>query len=1080
MFKSPTSAYPDFSSDLRDKPDWKIAALRSFEYAVQVSAVAVEPITGLLAIGTASGALHLFGGPSVEVKLVLPEPAPVRFVQFSCSTSQIVTLDANSVLNVWDLSVFGRPKHVALARFDGATSLTVSPSHSHALIGLESGEIRTYDLPCLRKSDYRMPNMWKLYEEKTMATRMDGNAAGSGVVVDVVSHPRDLNLLFVAYSGGVILSDLTQRNTLRAYEFELPAGAPGGYGFGHLEIMTHRRPSVTAIALHPAGHFFAVGYSDGTVAFWAIEDEDQPLLARTLDDLDVNKVNYETLEQKHEPTPEREPIYKLTWSSFANSTDPRGGESALTILGGLLMAPGEPTGLTVEWLPPFNPGEPPTPAPNNTPLHPSMRAAMQTSLIPKSDYFYDTAARVAQDFFLVPRNNPHFGGQHDPIAIIISLEDSDSRVLETYEFPPPVFTAAAELPAAQEEEAASGSVADDLAEMLKSMTVNDDPRALSLPTQLSMASTGLVRAELVSLDRQAYEDFVAGQGSDPSALQLRGGTAWNDESKAKEIKLAKFQPPRILLTIHRNLSAAVQFLDMSAQLLVTTDAPIHHHFPKPLPGLTIDLKTIITDASVVERTTHEFIEHAQVQSAYIAPHSLECVIQFFSGHLVIYRLKTGASHPAAAEPVDEEIALLDHVLSSDASRYAPYFLLTANKPVTAYSLSDIGFLAVAYGESLIVVDMRGPRILLRRGREKSKDRMSFLHAHAAEANNITALHWSVAALEDDQRSSVRLIVGYASGAVDVFTVVNGADTDWRVEGDIKKVEGVREPLNGSAFVLDARKGCVIRAARDQLARSMQGPSTADDTILVIAGTKGARCIANITGPRICKVDWATRPGASVRCVRVMEKMGSQALVAFTDSEEVLMYSLPSLDHIATFNVPARQTMFVSCDDTGDWIAYTPSRSTGRIEQLCYGTLFDFRRAYLPPDLDFWSSQLPSIPAQPQPVSLGPASILSSWFRFGQSMTGDQLDKLLGGPNRPIPEKVVPKPQSPETAAEVAKTVEGTQSTLYSRLQAAMGERGQLLSDLEERFNQLEEGSRSMAAQAKRMAAQQTAKSWLGF
>ncbi|KAF7292535.1 WD40 containing SNARE-dependent exocytosis protein [Mycena kentingensis (nom. inval.)] len=486
MFKSPTSAYPDFSSDLRDKPDWKIAALRSFEYAVQVSAVAVEPITGLLEIGTSLVALAICRSiPSrnrvrrasslrrtVSGGQTRAPGACARAIRaVSCSTSQIVTLggNANSVLNVWDLSVFGRPKHVALARFDGATSLAVSPSHSHALIGLESGEIRTYDLLCLRKSDYRMPNMWKLDEEQTMATCMDGNAVGSGAVVDVVSHPRDLNLLFVAYSEGVILSNL--RNTLRAYEFELPAGAPEVYGYGHSEIMVHRRPSVTAIALHPAGHFFAVGYSDGIVAFWAIEDEDQPLLARTLDDLDVNKVNYETLELKHEPTPGARTDLQAHFVVVRQL-----GRSSWRGVGL------DDFGWTVDR------ARPPTPAPNNTPLHPFMRAAMQTSLVPKSDHFYDTAARVAQDFFLVPKNNPHF---------------------ETYEFPPPVFTAAAELPAAQEEAAASGSVADDLAEMLKLMTVNDDPRALSLPTQFGHV-----------------------------VLKLRGGAAWNDESKAKEIKLA--------------------------------------------------------------------------------------------------------------------------------------------------------------------------------------------------------------------------------------------------------------------------------------------------------------------------------------------------------------------------------------------------------------------------------------------------------------------------------------------------------------------------------------------------------------
>jgi len=48
------------------------------------------------------------------------------------------------------------------------------------------------------------------------------------------------------------------------------------------------------------------------------------------------------------------------------------------------------------------------------------------------------------------------------------------------------------------------------------------------------------------------------------------------------------------------------------------------------------------------------------------------------------------------------------------------------------------------------------------------------------------------------------------------------------------------------------------------------------------------------------------------------------------------------------------------------------------------------------------------------------------------------------------------------------------------LTMAMNERGQVLGELEETFSSLEQGSRSMLTQAKRLAAEQTAKSWFGF
>ncbi|KAJ7631237.1 WD40 containing snare-dependent exocytosis protein [Roridomyces roridus] len=1077
MFKSNHPIYADLSSDLRDvQVDWNVAVLRSFEYPLNVSAVAVEPITGLLAVGTATGTIHIFGGPSVETRLLIPEPGKVKFLQFSSSTFQIVCLDERSQLHIFDLSPIGRPRLAASAKFDNANSLTLSPSHSHAFIATESGEIRTYDLQCLRRSEYRMPNLWQLYEEKTMANRMEKPNIASRIPVDTAIHPRDLNLLFVAYSGGVILSDLTQRNTLRAYEFVLPAGAPGGPGYGHPDIMTHRRPDVTAIAIHPAGHFFAVGYSDGCIAFWAIEDEDQPLLVRTLDDTDVNVMNMEELEKPRDaPPPDREPIYKLAWSSFSDSSDPRGGHTALTTLGGLLMTNDEPTGLNVHWLPPFNPTEPPAPAVNPG-LHPFMRSAMQASLVPLSDLFYETPG-IPQDFFLMPRSNPHFAGHFDPNAILISIEVAGgARVLEAFQFPPPAFLASSTTVAAEVEE--SQSVVDDLASTLRAMTVDNDPHSLRLPLPLSFPGTGISGAHLCTLEREAH-DILVSDKTDPFGFPLKGGVAWSDDSKAREMRLAKFQKPRILITQHRNLASAVQFHDASAQLLIVSDTtPIENHFPQPLPSLTIDLKALLTDAAAVKRTSPSFHQQAEVQSVYLATQALECAVQLASGEVIVFRLKSDERPMSHTETVDEELVHLGHIFTPENSRFAPYFLLTTGKPVSACAISDIGFLAVAYSEALVVVDMRGPRVIFRYGRDKK--RHSLIHSHDF---GITCLTWSVTTLENDPQLRVRLIVGHSSGTSEILTLVRQEDSTWKVDPETKRAEAVASPLPGGTFIVDPKVGAPVVATREQLSQSFHPAPPDTHRILVTAGAKGARCLADVTGSRISRVEWGSKVG-TVQTVQIVEKMGSHSLVAFTDAHEVLAFSLPQLEHLGTMQLPVRDASMVTVDTTGDWMACTLNRESGVVEHASYGTLFDFRRAYTPPDIEF---KKPVVPAQPQPAALGPASLLSSWFRFGQSMTGDQLDILLGGPDRPIPKPALapapapaPSASSPSTASSIAQSAAGVQSSLYARLQSAVGERGQMLGDLEDRFNSLEEGSRSMVAQAKRLAATQGTKSWFGL
>ena len=94
---------------------------------------------------------------------------------------------------------------------------------------MHNGDVKTYDLACLRKSNYSMPNMWKLYQEmitKTGAPTLTSpspcvylnmpyvlsNTTLSSTSVETVIHPRNLNLVFVAYAG--LLRKLSKGLTL--------------------------------------------------------------------------------------------------------------------------------------------------------------------------------------------------------------------------------------------------------------------------------------------------------------------------------------------------------------------------------------------------------------------------------------------------------------------------------------------------------------------------------------------------------------------------------------------------------------------------------------------------------------------------------------------------------------------------------------------------------------------------------------------------------------------------------------------------------------------------------------------------
>ncbi|KIY50420.1 hypothetical protein FISHEDRAFT_39094 [Fistulina hepatica ATCC 64428] len=1093
--------FMDLSLDLRDGPDWMPGNLKTFEYPVDISAFAIEPISRLLAVGTSSGVIHLYGGPAVEIKLLLPDSVPVKFLQFSVNTYDIVCIDDNSHLHVWELGTTDFPKLVASVRFYGRVNcLTLSPSHSHAFITLQSGEIQTYDLACLRKSPFSIPNLWTLYEQKSAASGLSELAVtpDAKVPIDTIIHPRDLNSMFIVFGGGVILCDISARNILRAYEFILSPGAPGGAGYGAHDILHHRRPAVTALAIHPAGHFFAVGYVDGSIAFWAVEDEENPLLVRTLDTDDVHLADPVKLEAHMALTvsgesgtkEDREPIFKLTWSGFANSTDPRGGATALTILGGSSAPGSQSAGLVTLQFPPFNPVEAPK---ESGTLDPIIRNAMKESLTPIKSHDYITS-NIVQDFLLIPRDNPHLSGSFDPEAVLMLIEGlGDTRVVEAYEFPPPSFMeshrlAQVDAECKSDEDKKDQTTTEMLAATLDEMTIVEEPHRLQIPLPLNHAAAGLLGGRLYQIEASSLSTLVEGSDTYPYSLRLRGGVAWCDELEANERTHNKYQAHRLLVAYHKDYT--IQFEDMSPQLLLPASGmPLSRSFPNPLPHLTINLGPLIVDSSVFSKLSPAFRENSRISGVDFALESLECAIAFQSGEIAVAQHVSPQSrsprsmHHAHDDP---EILTLRSVFPS-SGRFKPYFMLKAlGGKCTAFALSDIGFLSAAYSDgSLIIIDMREPTVILRHNvSDKGKRRHSVI-VHTPDA--FMALKWTVSPLEKDPRLGIRLVTVKTSGELEVFTLVKGQAQAWSIRRT-KGEDTVANPFHGGLFLVDSKTGNPCKANRSGLNRALNSEPAESHSILVVAGNKGVRCFSDITGDRLGKAEWGTKSGV-VRSAQIIERLGSHALVAFTDQHQALVYSIPHLECIKTLPLTTVSSRATIADETGDYMSWLHNPPLETIHKSAYATLFAGRRINTLADIDFLATR-PTVPAQPQPVSVGPPSLLGSWLPFNQGMSGDQLDAILAGPDRP-PRREKPKKLAASsgantdndgiTAASVVAAAQEAPSSLYDRLTGALEERGNALNDLEQQFDALGEGSRNLVAQAKKMAATQSAKmGWFGM
>jgi syntaxin-binding protein 5 len=285
-----------------------------------------------------------------------------------------------------------------------------------------------------------------------------------------------------------------------------------------------------------------------------VEDDDQPLLVQTLDSFHDNLVDSDVLaadsdnkEKNQGQQLTREPIFKLSWSSFSNSSDPRGGETTLTILGGLDTS--KPHGLTVFLFPPFNPTEPPsTPfPPKNENLHPFFRSSMIKSLNLSKSFFYETFGDVVQDYLLIPRKSPHLAGNFDPYAILLLTESThNASTVRAYQYPPPGFVKTnLASPEAQIEAQTKEDIEELPAANLQSpppptplekspRQINYTPSPIRTPFTLSAAASGILGGCLFKIENDVYKSFVDEDFNDLH-LTLNGGQIYADP----DLKLSK-------------------------------------------------------------------------------------------------------------------------------------------------------------------------------------------------------------------------------------------------------------------------------------------------------------------------------------------------------------------------------------------------------------------------------------------------------------------------------------------------------------------------------------------------------------
>ncbi|XP_040821546.1 syntaxin-binding protein 5 isoform X7 [Ochotona curzoniae] len=261
-------------------------------FPYQPSALAFDPVQKILAVGTQTGALRLFGRPGVECYCQHDSGAAVIQLQFLINEGALVSALADDTLHLWNLRQ-KRPAILHSLKFcrERVTFCHLPFQSKWLYVGTERGNIHIVNVESFTLSGYVI--MWNKAIELSSKSH-------PGPVVHISDNPMDEGKLLIGFeSGTVVLWDLKSKKADYRYTYD---------------------EAIHSVAWHHEGKQFICSHSDGTLTIWNVKSPTKPVQTIT--------PHGKQLKDGKKPEPCK-PILKVEFKTT------RSGEPFIILSGGL-------------------------------------------------------------------------------------------------------------------------------------------------------------------------------------------------------------------------------------------------------------------------------------------------------------------------------------------------------------------------------------------------------------------------------------------------------------------------------------------------------------------------------------------------------------------------------------------------------------------------------------------------------------------------------------------------------------------------------------------------------------------------
>ncbi|XP_066952290.1 syntaxin-binding protein 5 isoform X6 [Macrobrachium rosenbergii] len=261
--------------------NFQVAKTVRHGFPYQPTSLAFDPIQKVLAVGTKHGSIRLIGRPGVDVHVRHESEAAVLHMLFLINEGALVAATADDAIHLWNYRQ-KRPEIVHSLKFqrERITCLFLPFQSKWLYVGTERGNIHIVNIEVFQLSGYTIN--WNKAVELSRKTH-------PGAVVHLSDCPVDPSKLLIGYdSGSLVVWDLKNKAADARYQCAEP---------------------LKSISWHHEGKQFMCSHSDGSLTTWAIKQTTSKPVSAIFPHAKTNK------EGKQEPC---KCIQKVEWKCSKN------------------------------------------------------------------------------------------------------------------------------------------------------------------------------------------------------------------------------------------------------------------------------------------------------------------------------------------------------------------------------------------------------------------------------------------------------------------------------------------------------------------------------------------------------------------------------------------------------------------------------------------------------------------------------------------------------------------------------------------------------------------------------------------